>query len=876
MAGHAEQRESRSGRRLLVAYALLALVVVAVLILVLPIGSRLRPPKATAGIYRLEQPSACLGGPGTRVRLRQSGQFVGLDGGDGVSGRLRLRGARLHGRVTCRDGSDAGLLLQVGNGTTLTGEVAATGLTLTQVRDSLEVEAPASESRPQPSPEVTFGQLMLAIAAVILAARLLGELIAKLGQPRVMGEILAGILLGPTLLGGLAPGVTAFLFPDHVIPLLRAAADIGLAFYMFLVGLELDPRALRGRVEQAAFISHASIAVPMALGVAVALPLYGLLGPDKPFVAFAMFIGVAMSITAFPVLARILLERRMLKRAVGAMAMGAAAIDDVTAWALLALSTALAGSGSTLTVARVVALATLFCAVMAFVGRPLLRRVSAAYDEAGHVPSGWIATIFVGVLLSSWISARIGIAAIFGAFVMGLIMPRRADLTHDVTRRVEDFVVMVLLPLFFVVTGLRVQVGLLDRPELWLLAAALLIVAVAGKWLGGMGAARFTGFPWRQAGVIGALMNTRGLTELIVLNLGLELGVISPALFTMLVIMALVTTFMTGPALRLLDPRGTLSAPPEEELRAAAATTAEPTGQGAGPARAVLVAPQDDKNTNSLIVVAEPLARSEPPRELVLARLLIPSSRTTGVAAENRRLAETAADVERRRSVLMSQGLVARGVTFTSADPGADLVRLATEQEIDLVLLDGRRPLLGEGVPRGAVGTVLAHAPCDVAVLVEREAEDVPTIDAGHAVLVPFGGAEHDWAALELGAWIASFHRAPVRLLGSRGDPQEGKRDASRLLADASLVIQQLVGTPAEPLLIAPGRKGVIQAAAGAGLLVVGLSEQWREEGLGPVRSQIAREAPAPTLFVRRGVRPGALAPRDSMTRFTWSTSRAG
>ena len=236
----------------------------------------------------------------------------------------------------------------------------------------------------------------------------------------------------------------------------------------------------------------------MALGIAVALPLFELVGPPTSFVSFALFMGVAMSITAFPVLARILVERRMLRHPVGAMAMAAAAVDDVTAWGLLALASAVAGSGSVLAVVRIVALAVAFCLAMALVGRPLLARVSRAYDEAGHVPGGWVAAIFVGVLLSSFAAQRIGIAAIFGAFVMGLIMPRRADLTHDITRRVEDFVVTVLLPLFFVVTGLRVQVGLLDRPELWLLTLVLLAVAIAGKWVGALGAARLTGFSPRR------------------------------------------------------------------------------------------------------------------------------------------------------------------------------------------------------------------------------------------------------------------------------------------------------------------------------------------------------------------------------------------
>ena len=307
--------------------------------------------------------------------------------------------------------------------------------------------------------EETFGRLMLAIAVVILAARAFGVALGKLGQPRVMGEIIAGILLGPTLLGAVAPEVKDYLFPPDIIPLLSAAASIGLAFYLFLVGMELDPTAIRERATEAAFISNTSVAFPMALGLLVALPVYELLAPDADYLPFALFMGVAMSITAFPVLARILVERRMLRRPVGALAMAGAAIDDVTAWGLLALATAVAGAGSGIDALVVVGLAGVFTAALFLGGRPILRRLSTAFDELGHIPPLWVAGIFVSVLLAAFVAQQIGIAPIFGAFIVGLIMPRHAGLTEDMSRRLEDFVVTVLLPLFFVVTGLKVEIG---------------------------------------------------------------------------------------------------------------------------------------------------------------------------------------------------------------------------------------------------------------------------------------------------------------------------------------------------------------------------------------------------------------------------------
>jgi hypothetical protein len=363
-------------------------------------------------------------------------------------------------------------------------------------------------------------------------------------------------------------------------------------------------------------------------------------------------------------------------------------------------------------------------------------------------------------------------------------------------------------------------------------------------------------------------MNTRGLTELIVLNIGLELGVITPVLFAMLVIMALVTTFMAGPLLRLIDPTGELSAPVEEDLRQAERVAAAP-GE-AMPERSILVASVENRNLDALLTIAEPLARFDPPRELILASLVVPTRLATGLAGDNQDLAEASAELTRRRAELNARGVAVRVVAFTSADPGDDLVKLSAADEIDLVLVDGRRPLLGEGVPRGPVGPLLAQAPADVAVLVAPDGNP-PVIGPDRAVIIPFGGADHDWTALELGAWVARVREAPLKLLGAKGKLAEGQRDASLLLANASLVVQQFAGITCEPVLVDPNRDAILAAAAEGGLLVLGLSERWRQEGLGPMRSAIARAAPVATLFVRRGQRAGALSPAEGGTRFAWS-----
>jgi Kef-type K+ transport system membrane component KefB len=833
---------------------------------------RPRAPGSIAGDYKVSPRSSCVGAAmaferdGPRYEVLVKGRR---------KGEVNYTDGDVDGELTCAGGEHKGLA----------GDAVDRTLNLTLLPPGKEL--PAIGAPPSGSERVTaekqreagsrFAAFFIAIAVVMLVARLFGMAAAAVHQPRVMGEVLAGIGLGPTLLGAFAPGVETALFPTDIVPYIGVVAQLGLIFYMFLVGLEVDLSQLSGRVGQVAAISNVSVALPMMLGIAVALPIYEVVGPDKKFIAFALFMGVSMSITAFPVLARILVERRMLKRPVGALVLACAAVDDVTAWFLIALASAVAVAGSSAAVIKTIVLAAVFCLVMGLAVRPLLMRVSTAYDEAGRVPGGWVALIFAGVLLSAYATEEIGIALIFGAFVMGLIMPRHAELSEDVTRRIEDFVVTLLLPLFFAYTGLRTNVGLLDRPVLWLITGVLLVVAIVGKLFGATIAARFTGFDWRSSAVIGTLMNTRGLTELIVLNLALELGVISDALFAMLVLMALATTLMAGPALRLLDPRNELGAPVEEELEEAREVSLAEFPAVAIPEQSILLAPQGEGALPQLLALAEPLARSEPPRELIVARLVRPprgAAMRGGLQTENRLLRDASWEVNQARLRLIDGAVAARGVAFVSSDPGADLARLAQGEDIALVLTDGQRPLLGEGVPRGDVGTVLREAPCDVGVLVARETETVAP-GPGAGVIVPFGGAEHDWAALELGAWIASATGATLSLLGAAGQTEERTR-VTRLLGDAGLLVQQYAGIAAEPVVAEPGREGVVEAASGGGLLVVGLSDRWREEGLGPTRSEIAKAAPAPVLFVRRGTRPGALAPREDVTRFSWSAPGMG
>ena len=817
-----------------------------------------RVPSSVSGPYQLAPSSACLG---ASITLSGSGSSYKLETGQKVSGRLSYRKGTLSGTITCNHGGQRRL-----TGTATNRQI---DLLLLAATAASSEHLQATKTRTADGTVVAF---FIATLVVMLFARLCGAVMPKIRQPRVMGEVLAGIILGPTVFGAIDPGLQGMLFSSDIVPYIGVAANLGLIFYMFLIGLEVDFTQLRGRLGMTLAISNTSLAVPLMLGMAAALPLFTVLGPNTRFLAFALFIAVSMSVTAFPVLARIISERRMVKRPLGSMALSAAALNDVSAWFLIAFATAVSGASvGTGSVIVTIVSAVIYGIVMFVAVRPVLARAAVAYDEAGRVPGTWVTIIFAGVLLSAVTTDQIGIAVIIGGFMMGIVMPRHAGLTYEVTQRVEDFVLIVLLPLFFAYTGLRTNIGVLGRPELILITLGLIAVAIAGKLGGTMIAARLMNLPWRQSTALGALMNTRGLTELIVLNLALDQGVISPALFTSLVVMALVTTLMTGPLLRLIDPQNRFGAPPEEELAAATRISVE---EAALPTRSILVAPQSDAALEPLLALAEPLARWEPPRELILLRLVTPprgSAVRGGLQTEQFEVRAASDRIQRARLDLLDQGIASRAVALSSANPGADLVRLSRSEEIDLVLLEGRRPLLGDGVPREDVGTVLAEAPCDVAVLVAREGAAVAP-SPGSIVMVPFGGAEHDWAALELGSWLCAASGASLELLGAGGQTAEGK-DASHMLAEAALLVQQFAGVAATATVAEPGRAGIVAAASRANLLVIGLSERWRKEGLGETRRAIARSAPAPILFVRRGERPGALAPPTDATRFAWSSA---
>jgi Kef-type K+ transport system membrane component KefB len=399
-------------------------------------------------------------------------------------------------------------------------------------------------------------KLVLQISVILALCRIVGTIFSKIGQPRVVGEMFAGILLGPSLLGWLAPGVSAYLFPPSSLGFLNALSQIGVVVFMFLVGLGINPKELKKHGHAAVLTSHVSITAPFVLAAFLALYLYPRLSDDSvAFTSFALFMGSAMSVTAFPVLARILIERGMLQSRLGTVAIASAAVDDVTGWCILAYIVVLArsahsGTSIWLTIGGII----IFAAIMMYGVQRLLGKFESSYRERGELSENLMALMLLLLMSSALCTEWLGLHLLFGAFMMGAIMPKDPKFVRYVLDRFETITVTLLLPLFFAFTGLRTNIGLVKGPEMWMYCGLIVLVATVGKLGGSTLASWLTGMPVREAAGLGTLMNTRGLMELVILDIGLDIKVISPALFSMMVVMALVTTFMATPLLDWLCP----------------------------------------------------------------------------------------------------------------------------------------------------------------------------------------------------------------------------------------------------------------------------------------------------------------------------------
>jgi Kef-type K+ transport system membrane component KefB len=398
--------------------------------------------------------------------------------------------------------------------------------------------------------------LLLQIIIILSAARVFGLVFSKIGQPSVVGEIIAGIVMGPSIMGLLFPDFLTFLFPAASLKNLQFLSQIGLIFFMFMIGMELDLHKIKNKAKDALVISHSSIIFPFFLGVGLSYFIYEKFAPaNVSFLVFSLFMGIAMSITAFPVLAHIVKERGLTKTSLGVMVISCAAADDITAWCILAAVIAIAKAGSIVSALYTIVPAIVYIAAMLYIIRPWLKKfVTNSKGSNENLNKTLVTLIFLTLLLSSYLAEIIGIHLLFGAFLAGTIMPQEQGSKVKVllTEKVEDISVIVFLPIFFAVTGLRTQIGLLNEGHLWATCAVVISIAVIGKFFGSAFAAKLVGQSWKDSLSIGALMNTRGLMELIVLNIGYDLGILSAEIFAIMVLMALCTTFMTGPLLDLI------------------------------------------------------------------------------------------------------------------------------------------------------------------------------------------------------------------------------------------------------------------------------------------------------------------------------------
>lgn len=399
----------------------------------------------------------------------------------------------------------------------------------------------------------TLFATLSSLLVVIVVTRLTGTVARLLNQPRVVGEIIGGIMLGPSLLGAIAPNFANAVLPTAAMPYLSILSQVGVLLFMFMIGLEVDLQSLKRAGKAALLISQTSIVFPFALGIGFAYFAYAAMAPRGiGYLGFALFIGTSMSVTAFPVLARILTESPLHRTPIGDLALTCAAIDDATAWCLLAVITGVlksAVSGAFYTVILTVA----YIVFMFYIVKPLLEKLVPWLEKSSdHLSETALAFVIVGLLASAVTTEMIGIHALFGGFILGVVIPHESVIAKDITLRLGDLVRVLFLPAFFAFTGMRTQIGLLNSAADIGIALILITIATLGKFGGAYVAGRISGLTGRVSAILGVLMNTRGLGELIVLNAGLDMGVLTPRLFTMLVLMAVITTVMTGPILKLL------------------------------------------------------------------------------------------------------------------------------------------------------------------------------------------------------------------------------------------------------------------------------------------------------------------------------------
>jgi Kef-type K+ transport system membrane component KefB/nucleotide-binding universal stress UspA family protein len=701
----------------------------------------------------------------------------------------------------------------------------------------------------------TVSLVLLEILVVIGVSRLVGLGFRAIKQPLVIGEIMAGIMLGPSLLGLIAPHITAGLFPVETAPILEVLAQIGLIFFMFLIGLELDPKYLKGNMNVAIATSAVGIVLPFSLAVGLAVWLYPMVNnPAISLLAFSLFLGSALSITAFPVLARIISENDLQNTRLGTLALTCAAVGDVVAWCLLAVAIAVAHTNNMVAALPTIFSALFYIGLMLTGGRWFLQTLSAHYNRSGKVSQLLMAGIYMAVVTSALITEAIGIHFIFGAFLLGAAMPKNPGLVKEIAEKTEDFVLIFLLPVFFVYSGQHTRIGLIDTPQLWLVCAAILAVAVLGKYLGVYLTARYFQLGHREASALGWLMNTRGLTELIVLNIGLKLGVISDLLFAMLVIMALTTTFMTSPLLEWTYPKRLIR---EQSLNTATAPTVPPVAQ-----YNVLVPVANPRTQRSLIQLAIAIARNSTESSLVHPLSLIeleedylyqssPAEVERLIEQRHERLAQLIETIEPPAVQSMIKPIVQIGY-----DVAKKTAMLAKIEQPDLILLGWHRSAFSKDRLGGRVRQILAIAPADVAVLVDANAPQDISQRTYDKILVAYTANTHDDLALELALRLLfnddqrQLHL--LQLLPSSATVSELSYEMNQLIADLPSDVRSRIQM--ETITNANLMETVIAKSQTVDLTIAGTSRNWgvQRQTLGRYTDELALRCNSPLLITRR------------------------
>ncbi|GLJ05838.1 hypothetical protein SUGI_0026410 [Cryptomeria japonica] len=625
-----------------------------------------------------------------------------------------------------------------------------------------------------------FPLLILQVCIVLIVTRTLAVLLKPLRQPRVVAEIIGGIILGPSVIGR-SESYMNTVFPKRSTPVLETVASIGLLFFLFLVGLELDFGAIRRTGRKALAIAAAGITLPFVAGIGVAFLLRSTIAKGVDYGAFLVFMGVALSITAFPVLARILAELKLLTRDVGQMAMSAAAVNDVVAWVLLAIAVALSGSGKSPVIAVYVLLCGVaFVAFMMLAVKPLMAYMARRSPDNEPVSELFICITLAGVLASGFVTDAIGIHSIFGAFVFGLTIPKEGPFAGMLIEKIEDFVGVLLLPLYFASSGLKTNISTVSGAQSWGLLVLVILTACAGKILGTLFVALAHKVPFREAITLGFLMNTKGLVELIVLNIGKERNVLNDEMFALLVLMALFTTFITTPLVMAVYKPARKQAPykhrklqrdkPKDELRILACVH----GTKNIPAIINLMEASRGIRKSALRLYIMHLVELS---ERSSSIMLVHKARKNGQPFWNRNRSHEDQIVIAFDAFEQLSKVQVRPMTEISAfqDMHEDICNLAEEKRAAMIILpfhkyqrvDGVLESVNAGI-RTVNQNVLKHAPCSVGILVNRglggQSQLAPS-SVSHIVAVLFFGGPDDREALVYGRRMAEHPGIKVTVI---------------------------------------------------------------------------------------------------------------